>query len=298
MALPSSGQISFNDVRTEMSQSSKSNYEMSGWVGGIFYDDVSTYTPINILSSGSRWENTPSVSQPKKMDYESNYSMSAWYGYDRNLYIETNTTGTLYNHVKVGDTYKEVQTMIPINIGTTNKTIIINWSGSLLEDTVDMGGAYRMDAWYGKPWFDTGNFIQRANGLGSTPAQHVTWSYHTTNADGVAEFALNSNMFTYEWDYEYNSNLGDKLYIVLSSKIEQALFFSQTPGSIGCDDGADYTRRLYISGSIGIGINATLCLDPELTQPFNGGNLWYGLYPGGTSYQINTYGVIIGISYC
>lgn len=296
MALPSSGQISFNDVRTEMSQSSKSNYEMSGWVGGIFHDDLHTYTPINILSSGSRWEDTPNVSQPKKIAYESNYSMSAWYGYNRNLYIETNTTGTLYNHVKAGDVYNEVQTMIPINIGTTNKTIIINWSGSLLEDYTDLGGAYRIDVWYGKPWFDNGAFIQRADGGNLDPVQHVTWSYNTTDVNGVAYFGLNSNVFTYAWDYVYNSNLGDKLYIVLSAKVEQALFFSQTAGSIGCGHGTDYTRRLYISGSLGI--NGTLYTDPEFTQPFNGSNLWYGLYPGSESYQIDTNGVIIGISYC
>ena len=303
MALPSSGQISFNDVRTEMSQSSKSNYEMSGWVGGIFHDDLHTYTPINILSSGSgtsgassiRWEDTPSVSQPKKIPYESNYSMSAWYEYDRNLYIETNTTGTLYNHVKVGDEYNEVQTMLPINIGITNKRIVINWSGSLLEDTVDMGGAYRMDAWYGKPWFDNGGFIQRANGFGSTPAQHVTWSYHTTDVDGVAYFG--GPVFTYEWDYEYDSNLGDKLYIVLSAKIEQGLFLSQTPGSFGCGHGDDYTRRLYFTGSFD-DVTGTFFLDAEKTTYFNGNNLWYGVSPGSISVKIGTIGQLLEVAYC
>ena len=52
MSLPSSGQIAFSDVRTEMSQSSMTSYAMSGWTWGYNVNFGSpVYTPINVLSS-------------------------------------------------------------------------------------------------------------------------------------------------------------------------------------------------------------------------------------------------------
>jgi hypothetical protein len=54
MALTGSGQISFNDVRIEMSQSAKTPYEMGSWTWGYnYYWADGTYAPINVLSTGS-----------------------------------------------------------------------------------------------------------------------------------------------------------------------------------------------------------------------------------------------------
>ena len=129
MALPGSGVISFNDVRTEMSQSAKSPYNMSGWVAGPNSGNigagVATYTPINILSSGSRWSLTNRLAK-------SNLSMSAWYGYDRTLSIPLNVTGTLYNHASSASSfdYQGSSTMLILDAGTSNATYSINISGS------------------------------------------------------------------------------------------------------------------------------------------------------------------------
>jgi hypothetical protein len=59
MALPSSGQISFDDVRTEMSQSSAPNYSFIEWAsgnfvsGGISNSNYNINTPINVLSGAN-----------------------------------------------------------------------------------------------------------------------------------------------------------------------------------------------------------------------------------------------------
>jgi hypothetical protein len=58
MALTGSGQISFNDVRTEISQSTTTNYSFYGWAGGEYNylnGSAQNYAPINLLSTGSEF---------------------------------------------------------------------------------------------------------------------------------------------------------------------------------------------------------------------------------------------------
>jgi hypothetical protein len=158
MALPSSGQISFNDVRTETSQSAKNSYAMSEWTWGMGGGNCSgvgiKYAPINVLSSGSRF----SISSPLQL---SNLSMSAWYSYDHNLYIPTEVTGTLYSHADYTDKPCPT-TMLPIELGTTNSTFSINISGSTtIGETVIV--------FYGKPWRnnadDAGGFSVKGSSI-------------------------------------------------------------------------------------------------------------------------------------
>ena len=141
MALPSSGIITFNDVRTEMSQSAKNSYAMSGWTWGLGETDCAgygiLYAPINILSSGSRF------SESNQLNI-SNLSMSAWYNYDHNLYIGSDVTGTLYQHADASDQCYPA-TMLPIELGTTNATFSINISGTLSTNE-------RLTIFYGKRW--------------------------------------------------------------------------------------------------------------------------------------------------
>ena len=198
--------MGFNDVRIEMSQSVMPDYSMYGWVRGIS-DNISniSYSPINILSSGSRWEDI-NGSNPKRIDY-TNYSMSAWYSYDGTLYIETDITGTLYNHI-VPDTIRS-KTMLPINAGLSDKRIDINISGSIIDDLYSDWG---IDVWYGKPWNNNGSYI--AGGVGgdiynNTIRQHVTYSYFGPDY-------TNSIDFSYSYDYTYDSNKGQYLYVVLT----------------------------------------------------------------------------------
>lgn len=186
MALPSSGQISFNDVRTETSQSIMTNYAISGWTWGqgetLCGGYGTLYAPINVLSSGSRF------SESKKLTL-SNLSMSAWYNYDHNLYINTGVTGTLYQHADV--TFQcHPTTMLPIELGTSNATYSINISGS---DTVDF------IIYYGKPWKSDGTSI----GFNPNLAPIVYSNYFGTITASIT------------YNYTYNASSGSKIYCVL-----------------------------------------------------------------------------------
>jgi hypothetical protein len=212
MALPSSGQISFNDVRVEMSQSAMTNYSTLGWVTGQMQLDGPYYAPLNILSSGSRWEDT-NTTFPKRMEYESNYSMSAWYDYNHTLYMESSVTGTLYNHTKIG--YQPSSTMLPINVGTTNKMVNIYVSGSLYFDTVFPQVV--VDVWYGKPWNNDGSaYSYGMDGYLSNNSirQHVTWS--TVPPCESCDPLTGSINFSHTYDYTYDSNKGQYIYVVLT----------------------------------------------------------------------------------
>lgn len=180
MALPSSGQISFNDVRIEMSQSAKTDYALGEWAWG--YNNFfagGNYAPINVLSSGSRF----SLGNPLNL---SNLSMSAWYNYNHTLSINTDVTGTLYQHADAVD-YCYPSTMLIVNLGTSNATYNINISGS----TDGYGDEVRV--YYGKPWNNTG-----ANGTGSA-------TYITKSLGGYISF---------DYDYVYNASSGSNLYFV------------------------------------------------------------------------------------
>lgn len=187
MALPSSGIITFNDVRTETSQSSFTTYAMSGWTyglgGGFCAGSGIVHSPINILSSGSRWNTSG-----KKITL-SNLSMSAWYSYDHTLYIPTGVTGTLYQHADAAAICYPT-TMLPIEVGTSNATYSINISGSS-----DYNES--LVIFYGKPWYVNGATA------GSPPAT-ILVNAGTGN--------INT---TYTINYTYNASSGSKLYCVL-----------------------------------------------------------------------------------
>jgi hypothetical protein len=179
MALTGSGQISFNDVRVEVSQSAKTDYAFGEWAWGYnnFWEG-GNYAPINVLSSGSRF----SESSPLQL---SNLSMSAWYSYDHTPSIGTGITGTLYQHADVTiQCYPS--TMLIVNIGTSNTTYSINISGS-------GNGGESIQVYYGKPWNNTG-----ASGTGS--ATFITSSIFTSS---------------FNYNYTYNANSGSNLYFVM-----------------------------------------------------------------------------------
>jgi hypothetical protein len=184
MALPASGQISFNDVRVEVSQSEASSYAMSEWTWGLGRSNCSGIgiknAPINVLSSGSRF----SESSPLNL---SNLSMSAWYNYDHNLYIPTEVTGTLYSHADYADQLCPT-TMLPIELGTTNSTFSINISGSTT--TIES-----IIVFYGKPWRNNAD-----DAGGSFPASTVVVANATTTS--------------FQYNYTYNASSGSKLYVV------------------------------------------------------------------------------------
>ena len=205
MPLPSSGQISFNDVRIEMSQSATSDYVFSGWAGGrTSYgkpDSGSIFAPINVLSSGSRFSVTNRL-------YSTNLSMSAWYGYNHTSSISASVTGTLYSHANpysfsrslndtraTNEVFGATRTMLPINLGTTNATYSINVSGSPSSSIIE-----RVDFWYGTPWDKNG----RGN-AGFWPGTYVTGVYQL------------NGVFSFQYNYTYNASSGSVLFAVLEA---------------------------------------------------------------------------------
>ena len=123
MPLPSSGVITFNDVRTEMSQSTTSFYSFYGWAGGDYNYFSSSgglnFAPINLLSSGSRFSESSPLTTP--------LSLSDWYSYDHNAYIGLDTTASLYQHASY---LCDPSSMVVIDVGTTSTSLTINISGS------------------------------------------------------------------------------------------------------------------------------------------------------------------------
>jgi hypothetical protein len=204
MALPGSGQISFNDVMVEMSQSlipsyyASTGYSTEYWVSGnYFYDGQPVHAPINLLSPGSRF----SESSPL---YFNNLSLSAWYDYNHSAYVGLNTTTSLYPHFAgfIGTTYASSMTVI--DLGVSNATYNINISGS---SSGNGGGGYWV-IYYGKPWTNRGEYNATLF-TGGVP-------YDSNGAIPVASGSLQySYNTTISYDYTYDSNKGQYLYAVI-----------------------------------------------------------------------------------
>ena len=183
MPLPSSGQITFDNVRIETSQSAMTSYAFGGWVqGAADYNQASTqrYAPINVLSSGSRFSTSATYSAP--------YEMSDWYSYNHTASIPSSVTGTLYHHFNEYSC-DIAQSMLLIDAGTSNTTWSINISGSTV--------GY-LDVYYGRPWNNTGT-------IGSTGSS-------TFITGGI----LNPNM-SFNYNYTYDANKGQYLCFVIAS---------------------------------------------------------------------------------
>lgn len=182
MSLPSSGQIGFNDVRAEMSQSSKVNYSFEEWAAGAYESVLGNkfYTPINLLSSGSIFSGTNPLS------IYSGVSMSQWYNYDRTKSFPLNTTASLYYHV---DDYCYPSSMVILDAGTTSKTLSINISGSMDYPYYDAIYVY-----YGKPWSISGGTTGSATVITASFDSSTNWNFN--------------------YNYTYDSNKGQYIYFV------------------------------------------------------------------------------------
>jgi hypothetical protein len=206
MPLPSSGQISFDNVRTEVSQSAMTDYKFSGWASGRWSGKSasgSIFAPINVLSSGSRFSVTNRL-------ISSNLSMSAWYSYNHTASISASVTGTLYSHANPysfsrslndtranDETFVGVRSMLPINLGTTNATYSINVSGSPSASTLE-----NIEFWYGTPWDKAGR-----GGAGFWPGTSIT---------GAQQL---NGVFSFQYNYTYNASSGSTIYaVIISSK--------------------------------------------------------------------------------
>jgi hypothetical protein len=187
MSLPSSGQISLNDVRIETSQSITDNYSLTNALNGYGkWNDsgINIYAPINVNGSTGKW----SESNPIGV---SNYSMSIWYGYNHLANIAMDVTGTLYPHSNQ-DCYSK--TMLIVDVGTTSKILKLNISGSI--------NIWGWEVYYGKPWKNNGSQYT------SSMSTFITGSSY----NGVTP--LNESI---TYNYTYDSNKGQYLYFIIST---------------------------------------------------------------------------------
>jgi hypothetical protein len=182
MALPSSGPISMSMVRTETSQSLVNNYELKGSLLALnnwALSATNIYAPINVGG----------ISLPEgKFNFPNslNYSMSYWYDYNHSAYTLSQNTASLYH---ISD-YCYSKTMVIIDLGTENGLIDINISGSVTT-------AGDLEVYYGKPWKNDGS--------------QYTSSISTLVTSSIGITSLNA---TYQYDYTYDSNVGQYLYVV------------------------------------------------------------------------------------
>ena len=104
-----------------------------------------------------------------------------------------NTGDYLYVHTGLNHCYPS--SMIPVDIGTTNKIVYITISGSadyLYENVLVI---------YGKPW--------ESNGTGSGNYQLITASGHF-----YPPYTGDINM-EFSWNYKYTASLGQYIYFVI-----------------------------------------------------------------------------------
>jgi hypothetical protein len=211
MSLPSSGLIDFSDVRVEMSQSAFTSYTFSRWASGynagcIGAGPNSTYAPINLISSGSRYTVNAAYNTP--------ISMSQWYSYDHFAAISASITASLYSHWNsfFSPLGCHVSSMIPVDVGTSAATLSLNISGGVLYDDNISDGCWMI--FYGTPWSvngdidfnvsngDCGNFCYSA---GATLIASGSVSGSTTNQ-------------TVTYHYTYDINKGNYIYYVVNRR--------------------------------------------------------------------------------
>lgn len=182
MALPASGQISFDDVRVEMSQSAHTSYDMPEFsIGG---NSAAIYTPINVHSSNSGNYTTTS----------SDIAISDFYGYDLSLtYTTGSTRQDLFFNVEPSSLCYPTA-MIVFDAGTTNRNLDLEFSGSA-NDFALVGTAV---IYYGKPWLNNGSGIP-------------------TNASVImTDNTLTTGMnYSSSYSYVYNANSGSNIYFVI-----------------------------------------------------------------------------------
>ena len=185
MALPSSGQISFSDVRTEMEQTSVSSYTFSDWARGVgVYDAGPYFAPINVHSSNSG-----------KYDTNTPLNLNQWRGYDRSLnYASDGTQRDLFFSISP-TVFCYPSSMIVFDLGTTSGTKSIHVSGS----TADFSLSLNIALYHGKPWDSSGG------GLGSP---YIVW------IDSPGQFARGVDT-TINYSYTYGTSYGQYLYAVI-----------------------------------------------------------------------------------
>jgi hypothetical protein len=215
MSLPSSGQITLDNFRAEMSQSTTSNYGFDGAFYGFQYPDffpsIPWYSPINVHSDNADNFETNQY----------NWYINTWYGYNNSAYYSASSTPRpCYFNIQPNQTTASYATaMIVIHVGTNSGVVPIRISGSA--NDFSSAGITTASIWYGKPWSSSGT------GSGFN------------NADLI--LMTSSNQFQYDgldispsYNYTYNASYGEYLYCIIHNNPPQ-------PAIVPCGTTITYT---------------------------------------------------------
>lgn len=207
MSLPSSGQISLNNFRTEFSQSALNYYYfVAGASIGYVPFDGACYSPINVHSGNSG----------KYATSDANDHFSYWYGYNHTLNYSINSSET-FRPCGLSITPYGLcagSSMIIFDAGTSNQTLTIRISGS----SSDFSNGYveSLFVYYGKPWANDGTDFYANPGPANPWGTNVIYSasYGGWVPPGYNWF---TNGFDHEFDYNYvyDSNKGQYIYCVV-----------------------------------------------------------------------------------
>ena len=177
MALPSSGQISYGDIRTETLTTGRDSYSIAraAWTSGSY--TLLQYPAIN-MSSPSR----PNINRPA--------DVSEWYSYDHTYAIAAPTTVNNLGGRSPNTPYSD---MYVVDLGTTSGQVDITITvASSSANTAGISGEY------GYPYDSSGNAV---GGPGGT----------------LFSTGLINSTYTTSFTYTYNAGFGTKMYLYIDS---------------------------------------------------------------------------------
>lgn len=208
MALPSSGQISLNDFRTEFGQTGVApysfDYASTGWSPpdspGQFY------APVNVgVGNDGKFYTTDTAMY--------NDHFTNWYGYNHNAFNPVGSTPQpLFLNV-LPYSHCNNSSMIIFSMGTSDKTVNIRISGSA--NNLTYGLIESVWIYYGKPWSSVGWDRPHYDPAFPWGAEVIySASYYGTPG---GDWFTNGFDVNFNYNYVYNSASGSKLYAVVYS---------------------------------------------------------------------------------
>lgn len=245
MALTGSGQISFNDVRIEMSQSAKTDYAIGGWAWGYnnFWEG-GNYAPINVLSTGSCTSYSvylgfggPTERSYTYIDCSGNLVYEAVYNGDTDYF--TALSGSITSPPPLAITITDLGS-VP-RFSESNQLILSNLSMSawysydhtLSIDTSVTGSLYQ-HADVGSGCYPSTMLIMdvgttdttyviniSGSGVGAGELIYVYYGkpWNNTGASGTGSITFITrsydNPMSFNYDYTYNADSGSNLYFVM-----------------------------------------------------------------------------------
>lgn len=193
MSLPGSGDIDFNTVRTEMSQSALSNYDLREWANGARGNSgVGTiFTPINVHTNNSG-----------KNDQ---YNLNRWHSYDAGAYYDLGSTArtvTISPINETGNYFYCNSGMIVFDAGTGIGNIPVTLTVSTYNMVTQ--SILQIEFYHGKPWANNGS-----DNTASWNAQLVKSYYYSSYGSTFIDY--------FYYGHTYDATKGRYVYVILTS---------------------------------------------------------------------------------